>query len=670
MDFFERQDEARRRTRWLIVYFIVAVVFIIGALYGVLLLLAPHLPLQRLLSEDSAYWHPALFWQTGFVTLTIIVGAMLLKVVELRSGGGAVVRSLGGTKVDPDTRNAKERQLMNVVEEMAIASGTPVPEVYILKGEMGLNAFAAGHSPNDAAVAVTQGLLDNLTREELQGVVAHEFSHILNGDMRLNVRLIGILFGILAIAVIGRSLLRVMFYSGMRGNSRRGGKEGGGAALVLLLIAAGFAIMAIGYIGVFFGRLIQSAVSRQREFLADSAAVQFTRNPDGIANALKRIGSTVGGSRMASAHAEETAHLFFASGLKGLNNLSSLFATHPPLDVRIRALQPGWDGSFRDVPSRMAVQKRREAVEQRRARRETQSPVQHFALSAANVMSAIGSVDPELIERAHDVRESIPPELALAVHETVNARAVVFCLLLDPHHDLQQRQRIWLEQSVDATLADAVKRLLPVVQWIGPGTRLPLLTVCIPALAQMSPEQYVAFYDRAETLIRSDQTVTVFEFALLRILKHALEPRIGGGTPKGRRGARGRPVGPAKVAGELSQALSWIAHTGTDSPEAAAKAFNDRLATTIPYLRKHLTFVPEDLLDPDQLNVALDRLATAAFPVRRNAIQFAAHLVTADGEVSVEESELLRAFAVSLDCPIPPLHLSATKPPVSQPAAS
>ncbi|MGF1447915.1 MAG: M48 family metallopeptidase [Opitutales bacterium] len=668
MDFFERQDQARRRTRWLVVYFIVAVVLIIVALYAVVFFAAPYTPLSKHLPEGGGFWSPVLFLQTAALVLVTIVGAMLLKLVELRSGGGAVAHSLGGSKVDPDTRNRQERQLLNVVEEMAIASGTPVPEVYILYGEPGLNAFAAGYSPNDAAVAVTKGLLDNSTRDELQGVIAHEFSHILNGDMRLNIRLIGILFGILAIAVIGKGLLRVMVYSGFRSN-RRSGKEGGGAAALLLIFLVGVAVMAIGYIGVFFGRLIQSAVSRQREFLADSAAVQFTRNPDGIANALKRIGRTSGGSRMGSAHAEETAHLFFASGLRGLNNLGALFATHPPLEVRIRALQPSWEGSFLDGPSRRQIHERRKASAERRARRETPPPVPHFALSAANVMNAVGSLNPQIVERAYDLRESIPAKLSEAIHETVNARAVVFCLLLDPDGGVQQRQLAWLQEGAGPGLAQAVHRLWPLVQSVGPGARLPLLTLCIPALAQMSPEQYAAFRDRAETLVRADQRVTVFEFALLRILKDALEPRIVGEPRRTRRRSRS-PVGPAQVAKELSQVLSWVAQTGVSTPKAAADAFNQRLETTIPYLKDHLRFVPEDLLDPDQLNLAFDRLATAAFPVRRNAIQFAAHLVTADGEVTIEESELLRAFAISLDCPIPPLHLNATKPPVSQPTAS
>jgi Zn-dependent protease with chaperone function len=333
MDFFEAQDVARRRTLLLVILFAAAVVLIILIIYIIVYYLTgPH---------PGAVFDPIL--------LAIIAGGVLLLVgagsgyrtLQLRRGGPAVAELLGGRRISPTTTDPAERRLVNVVEEMAIASNIPAPAIYVLDGEEGINAFAAGHSPADAAVTVTRGALRSLTRDELQGVVAHEFSHIFNGDMRLNLRLMGLLFGILLLAVVGRILL----YAGPRGAYRGGGRRRGGGGQVVLI---GLALLLVGYIGVFFGRLIQAAISRQREYLADAAAVQFTRNPQGLEGALKKIGASLvaggPGSQIANAHAEEANHFFFARGIGGL--VTRLFASHPPLVERIRRIDPSFDGNF------------------------------------------------------------------------------------------------------------------------------------------------------------------------------------------------------------------------------------------------------------------------------------------------------------------------------------
>jgi Zn-dependent protease with chaperone function len=277
----------------------------------------------------------------------VIGGGTLFRTAQLRKGGAAVADLLGGRRVDPMTQDPAERVLLNVVEEMSIAAGLPVPAVFVMDREGGINAFAAGHTVNDAAVAVTRGMLESLSRDELQGVVAHEFSHILNGDMRLNVRIMGLLFGILILTVVGRGILR-----GSMGGGRirvSGSRRGGGGQVAII----GVALVVLGYLGVLVGRLIQAAVSRQREFLADAAAVEFTRNPSGLAGALKRIGAASAGSRIQDHHAQEAGHLFFAPGLRA--GLSGLTATHPPLAKRIQRIDPRWDGSFEVDPVRRPV---------------------------------------------------------------------------------------------------------------------------------------------------------------------------------------------------------------------------------------------------------------------------------------------------------------------------
>jgi len=331
MDFFEHQVKARKNTKVLVVYFVIAILCIIAAVYIASLLIffgandqrqQPGAPPAELL-----LWDPKLFLYSVLGTLGVVIVGSLYKTVALaKSGGGAVAESLGGRLISPNTNQPDERKLRNVIEEMALAAGVPIPKIYVLDEEQGINAFAAGHTPGDSAIGVTRGCMTLLKRDELQGVIGHEFSHILNGDMRLNLRVMGVIFGLLCLAVIGR----VLIYS-------RGG--GRGKAPLMML---GLALIVIGAIGVFFGRLIQAALSRQREFLADASAVQFTRNPAGLSGALQKIGTA--GSQVRSAHAAEASHMFFGNGM-GKPFLGAL-ATHPPLDARIRAIDPNWDGKF------------------------------------------------------------------------------------------------------------------------------------------------------------------------------------------------------------------------------------------------------------------------------------------------------------------------------------
>ena len=272
MNFFEHQDRARKQSRRLIFVFMLAVLAIVAAINLILLLVmgvTGYEVGEQTLSPVELVKANAHLLAGGAIACVAVIGlASLFKTASLRSGGGQVARQLGGTLVESDTRDAKRRRLRNVVEEIALASGVPVPEIYVLEQESGINAFAAGFTPSDAAVAVTRGALEKLDRNELQGVIAHEFSHILNGDMRINIRLMGALFGILLLAIIGR---RVLIHSHFAGRSR----DKNGAAVLLIA----FGLMAVGYIGLFFGRWIKAAVSRQREYLADASAVQFTRDP-------------------------------------------------------------------------------------------------------------------------------------------------------------------------------------------------------------------------------------------------------------------------------------------------------------------------------------------------------------------------------------------------------
>ena len=287
MDFFAAQELRRRKTKWLIALYLLAVLSIIIGIYVVISIglgfantrIAAEVggdPNGPMSAEVFSLFNPQLFGIVAGLNLLVIGGASFSKIIELRGGGEHVASSLGGIRVPASTNNPAERQLLNVVEEMAIASGISVPPVYILRHEPTINAFAAGFTPADAVIGVNQGTLDALNRDELQGVIAHEFSHILNGDMRINIRLIGILFGIQMLATIGYFVLRGMGggYGHRRQRSNGDGKGGAGAILVIAL-----ALLVFGAIGQFFAKWIKATLSRQREYLADASAIQFTRNP-------------------------------------------------------------------------------------------------------------------------------------------------------------------------------------------------------------------------------------------------------------------------------------------------------------------------------------------------------------------------------------------------------
>ncbi|MFI0414153.1 MAG: M48 family metallopeptidase, partial [Candidatus Thiodiazotropha sp.] len=349
MNFFEHQDEAKRNTQRLVLLFLLAVVVIILAIDTVLLILFGTLlsdtaespqTLSGFLTENSSI----LLFGTGGTGAAIGL-ASLFRSASLKDGGAAVARQMGGVPVEADPQDPLRQRLRNVVEEIAIASGVPVPEIYIMERESGINAFAAGYSPSDAAVAVTRGTLENLNREELQGVIAHEFSHIFNGDMRLNIRLIGALFGIMILAIAGRRILSGARFSSSSKNNNAG---------AIILFAA--ALTAIGYIGLFFARWIKAAVSRQREYLADASAVQFTRNPQGIAGALKKIAVHTQGASLNS-DSEEISHMLFGQGMR-----ATLFATHPPVIERIQRIEPSFrEQELGEIAKRLLQRSRREA---------------------------------------------------------------------------------------------------------------------------------------------------------------------------------------------------------------------------------------------------------------------------------------------------------------------
>ena len=645
MDFFQAQESARSRSRTLVLLFVAAVVAIIISIYAVV-----HIAFGPGLA-GGVDWGLLLLVAVG-TTLLVLAGSAF-RTIQLRQGGSRVAEMLGGRRVRPNTTDEAERRLVNVVEEMSIAAGTPVPAIYVMDQEQGINAFAAGYTLDDAAVAVTRGTLAHLNRDELQGVIAHEFSHILNGDMKLNIRLIGLLFGILLLAVVGRGLL----YSGGRGGRGRRDGEGGQVALL------GIALVVVGYIGVLFGRLIQAAVSRQREYLADAAAVQFTRNPDGIADALKKIGGV--GSRMENPHAQEVGHLFFASGLR--SSFAGLLATHPPLPLRIKRIDPAFDGSFPTLEA-IAAQGRIESGEGFAAASEgtagfagaaapaspARGPIDRTVESNGDaLMASIGMPQPEHVAYAARLLRSLPEPVVAAAHDPDDAVALMFALLLHDEGDAAATQRRAIESFGGEDLPRRVHQLSRAIAPLGPAARLPLLDVLLPAVrgGELSPDQTRRMLDVAAAMVAADGRKDMFELALLHVLARQLAAGADGSRMQV---ASERPYSLDELQREVASVLSALAWTSAADERAAQGAFTAGTAA-VPMAADGLSIRPRGSTTMEEIDSALGRLADAPPALRRRVMQACVNTVAHDGRVGVGEAEMLRAVAEALDLPMPPL---------------
>lgn len=522
-------------------------------------------------------------------------------------------------------RGDAEKRALNVVEEMAIASGTPVPDVYLIEDDA-INAFAAGYRPTDAVIGLTRGCIEKLSRDELQGVVAHEFSHIFNGDMRLNIRIVGLLNGILIIGMLGHWLLR-----GGHFRKRNLGR--------LALFGAGAGLMAIGYTGTFFGNLIKSAVSRQREFLADASAVQFTRDNSGIAGALKKIGGYSAGSRLQSGNAAEFSHMYFASGLK--RSFANLLSTHPPLAARIGRLDPRWNGLYPHTdsePQGFSV-----APQQ-----DTQvmgiAAVARLEKIFGAVDNSTGNPDGQQLRYGRQLIQSIPAILQQAAHNPFAARALVYHLLLHRDEEHRKQQRQMLQKNAHPAVIRELHKLEPSLQELSPSARLPLLDLCVPALKALVPQQYQVFKRNLIKLLRSDGIVEVWEWALYRVLMHAIE-----GTPDRQRLSfrKGAKSDAARFI------LAAVAHAGSPTNYLPA---NRAYQTGLKVLQLGITPLPTAAdITLQRLDKAIAIAATIK-PLQKPALLKAmATAMARDGVIEAEEIELLRAVADSLDCPMPPV---------------
>jgi Zn-dependent protease with chaperone function len=621
LNFFEHQDKARRQTRWLVVMFALAVLAIIAAV-----------DVFVYFSVGSDPW--TLIGAT-VITGGVILGASAIRTLQLRGGGGEVAQALGGSRIDAAPSDPLRQRLRNVVEEMAIASGVPVPEIYVLEHEQGINAFAAGFTPADAAVAVTRGTLENLDRDELQGVIAHEFSHVLNGDMRLNIRLIGFLFGILVIAIVGRKLLY----------SARFSRDSRNAAPVLL---AGLGIVVLGYVGLFFGRWIKAAVSRQREFLADASAVQFTRNPDGIGNALKKIGAHQAGSFL-TADSEEVGHMLFSTGMG-----YQMFATHPPLEKRIKAVDPSFrPEELEQIAREMNRHAQARKAEAEEAERRDRARETARGVDPAGMATDLGSLaerigQPGMFEAmtAAMMVAAIPEALERAAHSDEWAEELVCSLLLDQDPEVREQQLLAIAESLGADSERRVRELFQAAAGdLSRSLKLPLVEMAFPQLRRRPEAQLVEFMRLVERLIAADGRVDVHEYALSRLVNSQIRDAL--------RPSQARGPGKRKMTACMTEATELVAilasHGHPDDPAGAERAF----AVGMTEIAGEVPPMPTIGDWREALDRVLPRLDVLR-PASRQALVLALLRCAAqDEEITEAELDLLRLVCALLHVPLP-----------------
>jgi Zn-dependent protease with chaperone function len=658
MNFFEHQDKARKQSRWIIFAFVGTALLIVLAVDLIVLVIAgvqgssiggaSQTGAVNLLSPELWKDNASTLFGSSAVTGGIIGLASLGKIASLRSGGGKVARDMGAVIVTPDTRDPLRRRLYNVVEEIALASGTPVPEVYVMENEPAINAFAAGYTPADAAIAVTQGTLEKLNRSELQGVIAHEFSHIFNGDMRINIRMMGVIFGIMVIAVIGRKFLSS---SRHRISSSR---DNNGSAIV----AIGFAFMLVGYIGLFFARWMKSALSRQREYLADASAVQFTRDPSGISGALKKIAAYSDASYLRS-DAEEVSHMLFGSGYRSL-----MFATHPPLEERISRLEKGFQSEDISVlAKKLKAQEKREHIQAQKAELELQNQLETKnkggMFDVESMIDNIGNPELERILAAAMLSNELPSGLSSAARSLEWVPEVIFYCLLDENENLRQRQRLLVTQQMGDISEQKLGHLVSANQPLKDEQRLPLLEICFPTLKRRPIPDIERILETINALVTIDNTVDSFEYMLSRLVKKYLH--------ESKNPSSSRLHGRKKLEDcvqELSTVVSIVAAHGQSTAgakgiQAAQKAFKAGMGA-VDINHTNLSFKDnwQALLD-DAVEV-LDRLT----PIDKNKVVNAlAATVSNDGVLVTAEHEMLRIICSMIHVPLPIFaHAALDKP--------
>ena len=634
MNFFEHQDKARRNTRLLTLLFLIAVfalIVITNLAVAAFLWMGEDYNLysgstRQGLAGFLSYFTWARFGGIGMTVSATIGLVVATKWFQLSKGGKTVAESMGGSRILAQGDDPGERLVLNVVQELALAANMPVPAVYVLNNERGINAFAAGITPADAVVAVTRGTIQQLKRHELQGVIAHEFSHILNGDMRLNIRLAAMLKGITFVGDVGHFLLR-------SSHRRRGTNTKSQAALPLL----GLGLLSVGWLGGMAAGFIKAAISRQKEYLADASAVQFTRNPDGIADALKVIGGYVPGTLVHAARANELSHIFFG---QIQHRLWQVFATHPPLEDRIRRLDPRWDGVVikREIKH---FGPRTEANGGGRAALVAAAILASAAVEEELIDADFGP-DAEALDNQSAERHELPLVFVQHSHQPQGANALIYALLLSRDTLVSKKQLSIIAQDAIPGLADLVFTLAPGVHQLNAPLRLPLLEMCIPALKSISAPQYQTFKDTLLKIVRADDRTDLYEWCMFQLVRHYLDPEF-----IQVKHSRPRYRSLRKVLYHIRVVLSVLAHEGSGETEAVFRLAADELDYST------LQILPSEQCSIEAFSKAVSELADCYPLLKPRLLKAMAFAAGSDGQISGTEREILASMAAVMDCPVP-----------------
>lgn len=666
MDFFEHQDRARQKTGQLVALFVLGIVATLAVVnlvcfVGFWLFYSPPVSsisvsaeqvpalVRGLLGEQAvewqlrnggflqvwlAWWHSNLNWQINVGVLAAVLIGTGFRYLELAGGGRRVAEWAGAQPCDMTTTDPDRKQLINVCEEMAIAAGMPIPELYVMEREQSINAFVAGYTPDEAVLVVTRGALEALDRDQLQGVIGHEYSHILNGDMRLNVRLMSMLAGLVMIGQIGRFLVSSSYGRGYSRSSRSDARIGA-ASFALGLVLAG-----VGYIGVLVGRMIKAAVSRQREYLADASSVQFTRNPDGLAGALYAIKQRSEGSQLQHRHAEDMSHFCFGETVA----LSDRLATHPPVLERIRRISPNF------VAKARSHERQTETAEQSVSR--TAPDAFQTALAASGVAAMAGQVTPDHVAYAQKLYQHIPVQMKNWVHQSVGARAFLYCRIMLGSDEDQRQPLLDVIKRDDAEVIDVLRKMWPFTVQMDEQLHLPVLELLIPTLKRMTETDQVILMDRLQQLIELDGRVDFTEWVTVSMIRLRLNPKT--------RGQQKLLNDLHKFKGALSILFGVFVNLSRD--RAAAEGAYHGVCSQLDLVAERVTSLEE--LGFDRLDQALELLDSVSFMWRGVILQGCADIIQSDGEVGFREYEALRIIAECLDSPLPVLMvgLSETDP--------
>lgn len=702
MNFFEHQQKARSRTTLLVILYGVTLLFLIGAIYILFLIIGSMAGGDEFARQiqQNPIQPDLLVLVVGGVSL-LVIGGSLFRCAQLKAGGGkAVAEMLGGRLVSPNTADLGERRLYNIVEEIALAAGVPVPPIYIMDNEPSINAFAAGNSINDAVISVNRGSMELLTRDELQGVLGHEYSHIVNGDVKIGIRIMGVLFGLQLLALIGYYCMRMSYYASMTDN--RSDNRGGAAGAGMIMLLAGLGVMAIGYIGVFFSAIIKAAVSRERESLADATAVQYTRQTAGIAGALKKIGCPKVGSDVQNPNAAEASHMFFGN-VCSLFTLGGLFATHPDLVTRIRALDPNFDGRFPDViypvniRAEMASEssKKRDsdqhgsiripglgripgmggipgvnipgvdnttgaggiiggtlagailggmpsdqpAVQTRQAEEKQLKPI-----NKQDTISHLGEINEKQTQVANELLDKIPDAVAETAREPLGAKAAFYAILLDDDETIRHAQVTAIASVETEYVLRLMAGIFGQLQGASVQSRIPLAQRIATTLRQLTPDQYKQFSTTVDNLIAADRKMTLLEYTIKAIMLRNLDIYFGLAKEIGVKYKSFNSVRQSIVG-----VLSFLAYSGQETQQEVQAAYNVAM--------KELN-LPDPIMPDSQCTVqlfdqALRILSELEPDLKQRFFSALMTCIQHDGQITVKEGELIRAIAAMLVIPMP-----------------